>query len=136
MASSILAATLATTAPLSPLRMVALDMDGTLLNRHHQPSAAALDTLRVLHRAGVVVVLCSGRSQAAMYPCARELGLPELPLVCFNGALGLRCSAAFLNGDEASPVVLFQTPVPADAARRVLSHAAARGELVQVSLQL
>jgi Cof subfamily protein (haloacid dehalogenase superfamily) len=114
-----------------PFRMVALDMDGTLLNRKHEASSAAVETLRELHAAGVVVALCSGRSQVAMYPTARLLQLPEVPLVCFNGALGLRCTAAFLSGQEAEPHELFTTAVPAEAARAVLAHAAARGELVQ-----
>lgn len=111
--------------------MVALDMDGTLLNRKHEPSSAAVQTIRELHAAGVLVALCSGRSQVAMYPTARLLQLPEVPMVCFNGALGLRCTAAFLSGEEAEPHELFTTTVPAEAARAVLAHAATRGELVQ-----
>jgi hypothetical protein len=119
----------AATAP-PPFRMVALDLDGTLLNRKHEASAAAVEILRELHAAGVVVALCSGRSQVAMYPTARQLQLPEVPMVCFNGALGLRCTKAFLSGGEAKPHEIFTTAVPEDAAHLVLTHAASRGELV------
>jgi hydroxymethylpyrimidine pyrophosphatase-like HAD family hydrolase len=66
-----------------------------------------------------------------MFATARLLQLPDVPLVCFNGALGLRCTAAFLAGQEPEPLELFATPVPDEAARAVLRHAAQRGELVQ-----
>lgn len=119
-------------APAQPqLRMVALDLDGTLLNRKHEASPAAVETLRELHAAGVVIALCSGRSHVAMYETARRLQLPEVPLVCFNGALGLRCSADFLFGKGGEPEEMFKTPVPEEAAQGVLRHAAQRGELVQ-----
>jgi len=66
-----------------------------------------------------------------MFATARLLQLPDVPLVCFNGALGLRCTAAFLAGEEPEPLEVFSTPVPDEAARAVLRHAAQRGELVQ-----
>ena len=71
-------------------RLVALDMDGTALNRDHQLSATTIDTLRDLSARGMLVALCSGRSNAAIQAHATELALQRsLPIVSFNGACGL-----------------------------------------------
>ena len=64
--------------PVLAYRMVALDMDGTLLNAAHALSPASIAVLRELSAAGVIVSLCSGRSHVAMADAARRLNLPEL----------------------------------------------------------
>ncbi len=67
-------------------RILALDVDGTLLDRsgHIRPSTA-----RAVARAagaGIRPVLCTGRRYRRALPIARELGL-DAPLVCNSGAL-------------------------------------------------
>ena len=43
-------------------RMIAIDMDGTLLNPEHQVSSMTRDALAKAHAAGVRIVPCTGRS--------------------------------------------------------------------------
>ena len=70
----------------SSFRMVALDMDGTLLNRHHQLSDVSIQTLRDLSAGGTIVALATGRSAPAVYEHVKKLSLPRpLPVVCYNG---------------------------------------------------
>lgn len=70
----------------SGYRILALDVDGTLLDRggHLRPS-----TIAAVHRAaraGIRPVLCTGRRYRRARPVAEELGL-DAPLVCNSGAL-------------------------------------------------
>ena len=115
--------------PPTPLRMVALDMDGTLLNAGHELSDESLATLRSLSARGIVIALCSGRSTAAIHDHAKRLALSRpLPIVAFNGAAGLLADAP---GYALGARELFCTPLPVEAVDAVLAVADGRGEVVQ-----
>lgn len=74
-------------------RAVALDIDGTLLDRDEAMSPALLDAVRRT-AAQVPVVLATGRSWHGTVPVAAELGLPDGIVVCSNGARTLRYPSA------------------------------------------
>jgi hydroxymethylpyrimidine pyrophosphatase-like HAD family hydrolase len=124
LATTWLAVLLAAT-PCKAYRMVALDMDGTLLNAAHALSPASKSVLRELSAAGVTVSLCSGRSHVAMAEVIQQLDLPELPAVCFNGARGM----SYARGE--APRQLFVQPLGDEAADAVLGLAAKQGVLAQ-----
>jgi Cof subfamily protein (haloacid dehalogenase superfamily) len=67
-------------------RILALDVDGTLLDRDSilRPSTAA--AVGRAARAGIRPVLCTGRRYRRARPIALELGL-DAPVVCNSGAL-------------------------------------------------
>ena len=69
-----------------PLRLLAIDIDGTLLDPQYQISAANLAALRRAHRSGVEVVLVTGRRHAFAMPVAALLGF-DLWLISSNGAV-------------------------------------------------
>ena len=71
------------------LRMLALDLDDTLLRSDHSISYRTRNAIKRTEPAGVTVVLASGRIPKAMEPFARYLGLNKRPgyLVCNNGSL-------------------------------------------------
>ena len=116
-------------APSMGYRLVALDMDGTALNRDHRLSEYSLRTLRSLSARGVSVALCSGRSIMAIQEHAAELALPEgLPVVSFNGACGLLASGpSWLSDADA----MFTTPVPEEVVPTVLEVCEDAGLMVQ-----
>ena len=65
-------------------RLLAVDLDGTLLNGDRRLNAeSAKAVARALDR-GVTVVLASGRIYPSMKPFAKALGLTG-PLICANG---------------------------------------------------
>lgn len=68
------------------IRLLAIDIDGTLLDPHFQISAANLEALRRAHAAGVEVVLVTGRRHAFAMPVAEQLGF-DLWLISSNGAV-------------------------------------------------
>jgi Cof subfamily protein (haloacid dehalogenase superfamily) len=67
-------------------RLVALDIDGTLLDPYGELTGAACEAVGSLARAGLRVVLCTGRRFRTSLPVARRLGL-EGAIVCNNGVL-------------------------------------------------
>lgn len=61
--------------PPRPIRLVALDLDGTTLNPDHDLNPATIETIRAVTARGVRVVLASGRLPHSIAPFARRLGL-------------------------------------------------------------
>jgi len=69
-----------------PIRLLAIDIDGTLLNSQFHISQADLEALRQAHESGVEVLLVTGRRHTFALPIAQQLGFP-LWLVSSNGAV-------------------------------------------------
>ncbi|HRJ26347.1 MAG TPA: Cof-type HAD-IIB family hydrolase [Fimbriimonadaceae bacterium] len=69
----------------SKIRMIALDLDGTLLTDERRPHPRVKDAIRVALQAGLHVVLASGRSPKTLRPIQQELEL-EGPVVACNGS--------------------------------------------------
>jgi Cof subfamily protein (haloacid dehalogenase superfamily) len=68
------------------IRLLATDIDGTLLNPQFQISEGDLAALRQAHAAGVEVVLVTGRRHTFALPIAKQLGF-DLWLISSNGAV-------------------------------------------------
>jgi len=73
----------------SPVRLVAIDMDGTLLPAHGQTmSERNRRALRAAQDAGITVVIATGRRFAFTLPLLDGLGLrADTPLIASNGAV-------------------------------------------------
>jgi Cof subfamily protein (haloacid dehalogenase superfamily) len=97
--------------PISPIRVVAVDIDGTLTDPHFQVSERNIAALRAAHNAGIQIVLATGRRHDYAMPIARELGVPAL-LLSSNGAL-MRSS----EGET-----LFAECLPTTTARKLIRH--------------
>ncbi|MGH9512258.1 MAG: Cof-type HAD-IIB family hydrolase [Terriglobales bacterium] len=70
----------------SPIRLLAADIDGTLLNPEFRISDGDLAALRRAHRQGTEVVLVTGRRHAFARPIAELLGF-DLWIISSNGAV-------------------------------------------------
>lgn len=68
------------------IRLIAIDIDGTLLNSQQQISAANMAALRRAHEDGIEIVLGTGRRHAFAMPIAQALGF-DLWLLSSNGAV-------------------------------------------------
>lgn len=71
------------------IRLIAMDMDGTLLDDHQTISPA---NLRALHRAaenGIHIAFCSGRMMGDASCYAVDAQLPGCRILALNGACGL-----------------------------------------------
>jgi HAD superfamily hydrolase (TIGR01484 family) len=68
-------------------RLVALDVDGTIVDRDGVLPAAVGETIAAVVAAGVPVILSTGRSWHGTLDLVEQLGLPAGPSVCSNGAV-------------------------------------------------
>ena len=69
-----------------PIRLLAVDIDGTLLNPEFCISPADLTAMRRAHQEGVEVMLVTGRRHAFAMPIAQQLGF-DFWLISSNGAV-------------------------------------------------
>jgi Cof subfamily protein (haloacid dehalogenase superfamily) len=69
-----------------PIRLLAVDIDGTLLNSEFHIAQPDIDGLRRAHESGVEVMLVTGRRHAFALPMAEQLGF-DLWLISSNGAV-------------------------------------------------
>jgi hypothetical protein len=70
----------------SSIRLIAIDIDGTLLDPMSQISPANLEALQRAHAAGVEVILVTGRRHRFAFPVAEQLGF-DLWIISSNGAV-------------------------------------------------
>lgn len=92
-------------------RLVALDIDGTLLDGGGRVPPANLDALHAAAALGIRLVVVTGRSYPFALPAVAELPEP-LTLVAYNGAVA--------RAREGATIV--RRTIPGDVAGRVLAH--------------
>lgn len=93
------------------IRLVALDLDDTLLQPDLTITPACYQALRETAARGVKITIASGRMYRATQPFAEALNLIRMPLITYNGAL-VRFSG---NGET-----LFHQPLAAATARMLI----------------
>jgi hypothetical protein len=81
-----------------PIRLLAIDIDGTLLNSQFQIPPANLEALRHAHEAGVEILLVTGRRHSFALPIAEQLGF-DLWLISSNGAVTRSSSGELFHRD-------------------------------------
>jgi HAD superfamily hydrolase (TIGR01484 family) len=94
-----------------PIRLLALDLDGTLLNSRGELSERNRAAVREARERGVRVALVTGRRFRDVRPLALELDLDDVPVISHTGALTkhartLETVAAMLLPLEAAREVL------------------------------
>jgi len=105
-------------------QLLATDIDDTLLAPDGSLPEVNVLALNRLRKAGVIVVLSSGRATISMRAVAAKLFPPEDPgyLISFNGAQVISL---------AEPKPLVDRPVPADAVRDIVTFTRKRNILLQ-----
>ena len=93
-------------------RLIALDLDGTMLRRDGSMSATVRQAVREVAASGVHVVIATGRAVGSTMPIASYLGLEYGFAVCSNGAVSLRLDPDELGEYQILEVVTFD-PAPA-----------------------
>ncbi|MEG1799311.1 MAG: Cof-type HAD-IIB family hydrolase [Synergistaceae bacterium] len=67
-------------------KLIALDMDGTLLNSKSKLTPRTKDVLQRAVRSGIKIMIATGRMYPSALPIIREIGT-EFPCVFYNGAV-------------------------------------------------
>src|ERR1035437_2354957 len=100
-----------------PDKLIALDLDGTLLAEDNSVSPENLAAIARAQEAGAEVAIVTGRPYTSADPIVQRLGLHGTPLVSFNGAV-IRMPG---YGET-----LYETLMPADLAAEVVDECVAR----------
>jgi 5-amino-6-(5-phospho-D-ribitylamino)uracil phosphatase len=108
------------------IRMVAIDLDGTLLNDSKQVSPQTLDALRGVIERGVKVVIASARPPRSVRHIYNQLGLDTWQ-INYNGAL---------IWDEPAKRVVFHRPMACDLVRRLIDSARAKFDSVLITCEI
>jgi Cof subfamily protein (haloacid dehalogenase superfamily) len=108
--------------PRAPVRLVALDLDGTVIGRDLVVSERVRRAVAATQERGVAVTLVTGRMFVATRPFVELLGIHG-PIVCYQGA------AIY---DAQSGRLLRETPVAHDVALRIAERARSDGRHVQL----
>ena len=88
------------------IKMVATDIDGTILPYNGEFRPAVLDCINSLTAKGVKVILVTGRMHSSAVPLAKKLGL-DTPVISYQGGL-----IKEMNGNT-----LYQSNLPPQTAR-------------------
>lgn len=91
------------------IRLIAIDIDGTLLDPKFQISEANLETLSRAHSQGIEIALVTGRRHTFALPVARSLHF-DVTLISSNGAVTRSSSGELFHQDL----------LPGDVALRLL----------------
>jgi len=71
------------------VKLIAIDLDGTLLNSDRKVTQEVNEAIHAAKEAGIRVVLCTGRPFPGVVPLIEELGLDQTDdyVITYNGAL-------------------------------------------------
>ncbi len=94
------------------VRLIIADVDGTLLNSHHELTLETLSAIKELRADGVSITLATGRILPSVADIAASLNI-EIPLILANGALIQKRSGE----------ILYQCPFPASLMKLVIAEA-------------
>lgn len=104
------------------IRMLAIDLDETLLRSDNTISEYTRQILRKSLAQGVRIVIATGRMWSSARRIAKLLDLGDVPLIAYSGALIAKCE---------SGEILYHQPIPLDVAREALAVSQEYGAFTQ-----
>jgi Cof subfamily protein (haloacid dehalogenase superfamily) len=109
--------------PAFPIRLIALDIDGTIIGDDQAIATRTIEAVRRAMERDVAVSLVTGRMVSSAMRFATELGLTG-PIVGYQGGL---IRAMPMPDTRRLGKLLLHTPLPAEAARGIVAWTRARG---------
>lgn len=100
-------------------RLIATDLDGTLLGKDKRPTPSVVDSLRRARDMGVHIAIASGRMTCTQRDLAREMGL-DCSMISYNGSVVVQ--------EDGTTV---ETDLDADAMMDIIEYCYDRGYYVQ-----
>ncbi|MCC7448623.1 MAG: HAD family phosphatase [Anaerolineae bacterium] len=105
-----------------PIRLLVLDVDGTLVGAERNISPIVVNTLQAVRQRGVHIALCTGRPMFATRRYVEELQLPGYHIFDAGGSII----------DPLSDKTLFQLTIERPLARQLLAYAQRAGLYIEV----
>ncbi len=106
-----------------PIRLLALDIDGTIVGEDLVLHERTIRAIAEAQRMGVIVSIVTGRMTSSAAGFARQLGLTG-PIVGYQGALARRLP---VDGERGLGRILWHRPLSTDVARRIVRWTRAAG---------
>lgn len=94
------------------IKMIALDLDDTLLDSELNISPACVRAIRAVRQKGAIITLSTGRMFRSALPYAEKLGI-DVPIITYQGAW---------VKNSLSSEVLYYRPVSRELARQVMNY--------------
>lgn len=107
---------------MSPVDMIAIDLDDTLLRSDISISEYSRSVLQRAQQAGIRVVIATGRMFCAARPWGKFLGLGDVPMVVYTGSMVARCE---------SGEILSEAPMDIETAQAILDEGRKHGWYMQ-----
>lgn len=100
---------------MSTIKVIAMDVDGTLTNSEKKVTPKTKEALLKAQDNGAILILASGRPTTGLLDLAKELDMENHHglLVCFNGSKVIDCQTMD---------VIFNEPMSVEEGRSVLEH--------------
>ncbi len=95
------------------IKLIAVDLDGTLLNSNHEISEYNYSIIKEAERRGITVVISTGRLYSSLYKYKEKLDL-KTPVICYNGA-------KVVDGRDDSTI--FERTIDEETARKIIKIA-------------
>ena len=112
--------------PARPVQLVAIDVDGTLLNTDGSIPQGVIHACRAAERAGCKIMLATARAPRALRTILQALDIPG-PSINYNGAV---------IWDHERNAALFHEAVPAALARRIINDVQAMAPELIIGLDV
>ena len=97
-------------------KLIAVDMDGTLLNSSSQLTNATVEAVKFAVERGIKFVLSTGRPYEAIVPFISRLGLEDMPYIIYNGAM------VMVNGE-----IIYSCEIDVETALEIVKEGHKRG---------
>ena len=107
-------------------RLIATDIDGTLLNERHEVTPRTRAAIRALQRRNIPLVLTTARPARSVQALYEQLSLSG-PFISYNGALVY---------DPHTAETLYHQPIPLPVARRLLACVRAVSPSLTIGLEM
>ena len=99
---------------MSRIKMIALDLDGTLFDNEGKIPEENKIILQESHKKGIIVVLSSGRMTDCVAPTADLIGI-DCPLIVYNGAM-------VRNTESEGRKIIFHKPLPVKYGDKMIDY--------------
>lgn len=107
------------------IRLVAMDLDDTLLSDDWTISPRVVTAVQKAQAQGVIMTIATGRMSISARPYAQQLGV-DVPMITYHGAMIHHA----LSGD-----ILFRRVIPSSVAADIVRFVSQRGIYVQIYLK-
>jgi len=94
------------------IRLIALDIDGTIAGESNEVNPAVIEALQAVQAKGIQVTLATGRMYCAAQYYAQAIGT-QVPIICYNGA--------WIQAPQ-NQQRLWHVPVPIELAWQLLDY--------------